>query len=217
MQGVEPALLTDLGGSATACQFRQPFITVDERQAKTFRDDPADRGLTRTHQTEQHDVGHCGHRNGALCTGIVCVCRSAGIHGHVCPDDLPEEERAMTTDDDLQAFDEGDAVESLKRRDPEVPEADALDQAREVVPGGRLTEVSRAIDAPEADAVEQAFEEPVDAEDEAPAGDDYTAVESECVVAVSWRASPQMPSSMRRACRSRRWPERTSWRWSLST
>ncbi len=79
----------------------------------------------------------------------------------------------MTTDDDLQAFDEGDAVESLMRRDPEVPEADALDQAREVVPGGRLTEVSRAIDVPEADAVEQAFEEPLDAEDEAPAGDDY--------------------------------------------
>jgi hypothetical protein len=51
-------------------------------------------------------------------------------------------------------------------RDPEVPEADALDQAREVVPGERRTQVSRAIDAPEADAIEQAIEEPVDLDDE---------------------------------------------------
>jgi hypothetical protein len=59
-----------------------------------------------------------------------------------------------------------DAGQTLRRRDPEVPEADALDQAREVVPGERLTEVSRSIDAPEADAIEQAIEEPVDLDDE---------------------------------------------------
>ena len=58
VQGVEAALLADLGGRATACQFRQPFVTVDERQAETFRDHRADRRLARTHQTEQHDVGH---------------------------------------------------------------------------------------------------------------------------------------------------------------
>jgi hypothetical protein len=49
--------------------------------------------------------------------------------------------------------------------DPEVPEADALDQAREVGPAERLGEVKRAIDAPEADSIEQAMEVPVDEED----------------------------------------------------
>jgi hypothetical protein len=55
--------------------------------------------------------------------------------------------------------------------DPEAPEADALDQAREVVPGERRRSVSRAIDAPEADAIEQAMEIPVDPDDEPPPPD----------------------------------------------
>jgi hypothetical protein len=54
-------------------------------------------------------------------------------------------------------------------RDPEVPEADALDQAREVESGERHTPVHRAIDAPEADAIDQAIEVPVEEDDE-PAG-----------------------------------------------
>jgi hypothetical protein len=70
---------------------------------------------------------------------------------------------------DGEPFDSSEDLETLPRRDAEVPEADALDQAREVVPGERRTHVSRAIDAPEADAIEQAIEEPVDPEDEPPA------------------------------------------------
>jgi hypothetical protein len=69
----------------------------------------------------------------------------------------------MSADDD---FDEA-PLTSLEHRDPEVSEADALDQAREVAPGERRTRVSRAVDAPEADAIEQAIEEPLDADDEA--------------------------------------------------
>jgi hypothetical protein len=70
--------------------------------------------------------------------------------------------------DDIDSLTDGEDPELLPRRDPEVPEADALDQAREIVPGERLTEVSRSIDAPEADAIEQAIEEPVDLDDEPP-------------------------------------------------
>jgi hypothetical protein len=70
--------------------------------------------------------------------------------------------------DDNGAPTDPEDAETLRRRDPEVSEADALDQAREVVPGERLTEVSRSIDAPEADAIEQAIEEPVDLDDEPP-------------------------------------------------
>ena len=70
--------------------------------------------------------------------------------------------------DDNESLANGQDPETLLRRDPEVPEADALDQAREVVPGERRTQVSRAIDAPEADAIEQAIEEPVDLDDEPP-------------------------------------------------
>ena len=46
--------------------------------------------------------------------------------------------------------------------DPEVPEADALDQAREVLPGERFVGVTRSPEVSEADALEQALEEPVD-------------------------------------------------------
>ena len=54
--------------------------------------------------------------------------------------------------------------------DPEVPEADALDQVREVFPGERHGAVSRGIDVPEADSIDQAIEVPVDEDvDEAPA------------------------------------------------
>jgi hypothetical protein len=59
--------------------------------------------------------------------------------------------------------------DELVSSDPEVPEADALDQSREVVRGERRGPVSRAIDVPEADAVEQATELPDDLEDDAPA------------------------------------------------
>jgi hypothetical protein len=52
--------------------------------------------------------------------------------------------------------------EPLPPRDPETPEADALDQAREVAPGERRGPVSRTIDASDADALEQAIEVPID-------------------------------------------------------
>jgi hypothetical protein len=68
--------------------------------------------------------------------------------------------------DESESLANGEDFETLPRRDPEVSEADALDQAREVVPGERRTQVSRAIDAPEADAIEQAIEEPIDLDDE---------------------------------------------------
>jgi hypothetical protein len=70
--------------------------------------------------------------------------------------------------DDNEEFGSGEDLETPLRRDAEVPEADALDQAREVVPGERRTHVSRAIDASEADAIEQAIEEPLDVDDEPP-------------------------------------------------
>jgi hypothetical protein len=57
--------------------------------------------------------------------------------------------------------------DDLTLRDPEAPEADALDQAREVVPGPRRGVVSRAIDAPDADAIEQATEVPIEPDDDA--------------------------------------------------
>jgi hypothetical protein len=50
--------------------------------------------------------------------------------------------------------------------DPEVPEADALDQARVVGPVEHRGRVSRAIDAPDADAIEQATEVPIEQDDE---------------------------------------------------
>jgi hypothetical protein len=53
--------------------------------------------------------------------------------------------------------------------DLEVPEADALDQAREVEPAERHGPITRPIDAPEADALDQAIEVPLD-EDEGPGG-----------------------------------------------
>lgn len=56
-------------------------------------------------------------------------------------------------------------------RDPEVPEADALDQAREVAPGERHAPLDRPIEVPEADAIDQAIEVPLD-EDDDPAGGD---------------------------------------------
>jgi hypothetical protein len=58
--------------------------------------------------------------------------------------------------------------DELATADPETPEADALDQSREVVRGERRGPVSRAIDAPEADALEQATELPEDPDDDAP-------------------------------------------------
>jgi hypothetical protein len=62
--------------------------------------------------------------------------------------------------------DDADLAEAHLRKDPEAPEADALDQAREVAPGERLGRVSRAIDAPDADAIEQAMEVPLDADED---------------------------------------------------
>lgn len=67
--------------------------------------------------------------------------------------------------DDRDDFEE-QPLASLDHRDPEVPEADALDQAREVAPSERRTRVSQAIDAPEADAIDQAIEEPPDPDDD---------------------------------------------------
>ena len=62
--------------------------------------------------------------------------------------------------------DDDEPAEDLVRRDPEAPEADALDQAREVVPGERRWRVPRPIDASDADVIEQAFEVPIDPDDE---------------------------------------------------
>jgi hypothetical protein len=55
-------------------------------------------------------------------------------------------------------------------RDPEVPEADALDQAREVESGERHSPVDRAIDAPEADALDQSIEVPLEEDEESASG-----------------------------------------------
>ncbi len=79
-------------------------------------------------------------------------------------------------DDDIEAISKSDQEEQPRPRDPEVPEADALDQAREVVPGERWTRFSRAIDVPEADAIEQAIEEPLDLDDEPPPPEDRDAI-----------------------------------------
>jgi hypothetical protein len=57
------------------------------------------------------------------------------------------------------------AVPTGRPADPEIPEADALDQAREVLPGERFVGASRSLEVPEADALEQAIEVPVDDED----------------------------------------------------
>ena len=57
------------------------------------------------------------------------------------------------------------AVPAGRPADPEVPEADALDQAREVLPGERFVGATRSPEVSEADALEQAIEERVDDED----------------------------------------------------
>jgi hypothetical protein len=77
----------------------------------------------------------------------------------------------MTSDevDPESILEEETEEDELVAPDPEAPEADALDQEREVVPGGRRGPVSRAIDAPEADALEQATELPEDLDDDDPA------------------------------------------------
>jgi hypothetical protein len=68
-------------------------------------------------------------------------------------------------EEDPQTLDDETQDDELVAPDPEIPEADALDQAREVVPAGRRGPVSRAIDAPEADALEQATEVPEEPDD----------------------------------------------------
>lgn len=46
--------------------------------------------------------------------------------------------------------------------DPEVPEGDAIEQAEEVVPAGRVDPPTRDVEVPEADAWEQSLEVPFD-------------------------------------------------------
>jgi hypothetical protein len=53
---------------------------------------------------------------------------------------------------------EAERIASRLSSDPEVPEADAIEQAEEVGPSDRFGPVSRDIEVPEADAIEQAFE-----------------------------------------------------------
>jgi hypothetical protein len=72
-----------------------------------------------------------------------------------------EEPREEHTDTDEELAELG--------RDPEVPEADALDQAREVDSSEHHAPVQRAIDVPEADAIDQAIEVPIE-DDDSPAG-----------------------------------------------
>jgi hypothetical protein len=71
-------------------------------------------------------------------------------------------------DEPLSPDEESLSPEDTPLGDPEVPEADALDQAREVGPAERLGQVTRAIDAPEADSIEQAMEVPVDDDEDRP-------------------------------------------------
>ena len=68
----------------------------------------------------------------------------------------------QTSDADAERTVGGEpAVPTARPADPEVPEADALDQAREVLPGERFVGATRSLEVPEADALEQAIEEPV--------------------------------------------------------
>jgi hypothetical protein len=46
--------------------------------------------------------------------------------------------------------------------DPEVPVADAIEQAAEVTPGWRVDRRSHDFEVPEADAIDQALEVPLD-------------------------------------------------------
>lgn len=46
--------------------------------------------------------------------------------------------------------------------DPDVPEADALEQATEVAPGRQVHPRTRGVEVPEGDAWEQAIEVPLD-------------------------------------------------------
>lgn len=64
----------------------------------------------------------------------------------------PEDERPVTPE----------PVRSSRSEDLEVSEADALEQAQEVVPGGTVTPPTIGAEVPEADAWEQAMEVPVD-------------------------------------------------------
>jgi hypothetical protein len=78
--------------------------------------------------------------------------------------------RDVVTSDDADSSLQEDEPTLAGLEDPEIPEADALDQAREVIPGERHGPVSRGIDVPEADSIDQAIEVPVDEdEDEPPA------------------------------------------------
>ena len=49
-------------------------------------------------------------------------------------------------------------------RDAELPEADAVDQARETTPGWRVERLSTDPEVPEADALDQAMAIPIDDE-----------------------------------------------------
>lgn len=53
-----------------------------------------------------------------------------------------------------------DPDEAEPSAEPEVPQADAVDQAQEVEPGWRVGRVSRGFEVPEADAIDQATEIP---------------------------------------------------------
>lgn len=64
----------------------------------------------------------------------------------------PEDERPVTPE----------PARSPRTDDLEVSEADALEQAEEVVPGGSVTTPAIGVEVPEADAWEQAMEVPVD-------------------------------------------------------
>jgi hypothetical protein len=78
--------------------------------------------------------------------------------------------RDVVTSDDADSSLQEDEPTLAGLEDPEIPEADALDQAREVISGERHGPVSRGIDVPEADSIDQAIEVPVDEdEDEPPA------------------------------------------------
>jgi hypothetical protein len=55
-----------------------------------------------------------------------------------------------------------EAAPSEPPGDPEVPVADAIQQATEVTPGWRVGRTSHDFEVPEADAIDQALEVPLD-------------------------------------------------------
>lgn len=68
------------------------------------------------------------------------------------------------------AHDDDPAGPTARPADPEVPEADGLEQEREVTEGQHIDPVTRDPEVAEADAIEQAMDLPDDIDEERSAG-----------------------------------------------